>query len=81
MSKIKNWAEAHKDEVLSDNSNMCAQCKSCKYRLVKGFVGNIECGYDSYYCDKYNEKPREIMRSYKPEPCKYYTKDNDYDTA
>ena len=34
MNEKKTWVDIHKDEVLSDNSQIeyCKQCKMCKYR-------------------------------------------------
>lgn len=79
MSKI--WSDVHKEETLSDNTGMCAQCKDCILRnKIIGFRGK-EYGYDQDSCAGYHEKPSEVTRSWNPQPCSKYVKEAAPDTA
>lgn len=75
MDKKKDWTDLHKEEVLSDNSQIenCKQCKDCKYR-DDGTVWSNH--YTKSCCQMYkypNFKPLEVIDN--EDDCLFYEKE------
>lgn len=65
----------HENEILSDNTQNYAQCKTCRHR-VSLMVRGKEVGYDKAFCEAYpKHKPDGVKFIWKFTPCPKYEKE------
>ena len=73
----RTWSERHENEVLSDNSGMYAQCKTCAQRIFLMIRGK-EVGYKKPFCAAYPEqKPECVWKTWKASPCPDYKEERE----
>lgn len=74
MSK-RSWIEVHENETFSDNTGVCAQCRTCRFRLSKIIRGK-DYGAIAPICEQYSTaKPDAVTKPWRNEQCPKYEPD------